>query len=195
VITYLELPIRKASSLRKVTGPTFACTAAGRSWWTGSSRCWRGMVEPKSVVVIEFEEHGAGPAVVRLAGVRQAFHAPERPTRAWCWSRGAAEVSRISSRGGSHRGGSTVSEHQDPAQLHAAATEEEIRASSLQFVRKLSGFTRPSGQRGRVRPGRGPGGAGGARAARCAHHERGAARSRSRSFEGPRQGGGPVRPS
>jgi hypothetical protein len=25
-----------------------------------------------------------------------------------------------------------------------AATEEEIRASSLQFVRKLSGFTRPS---------------------------------------------------
>jgi len=35
--------------------------------------------------------------------------------------------------------------------------------------------------------------AGGARAARCAHHERGAARSRSRSFEGPRQGGGRFR--
>lgn len=28
--------------------------------------------------------------------------------------------------------------------FHPAATEEEIRASALQFVRKLSGFTRPS---------------------------------------------------
>src|SRR5881296_903319 len=37
-----------------------------------------------------------------------------------------------------------VSKHQNAAQLHAAATDEEIRASSLQFVRKLSGFTKPS---------------------------------------------------
>ena len=28
--------------------------------------------------------------------------------------------------------------------FHPPATDEEIRASSLQFVRKLSGFTRPS---------------------------------------------------
>jgi hypothetical protein len=43
------------------------------------------------------------------------------------------------------------------------ATEEEIRASSLQFVRKLSGFNRPSqGQRGDLRPRRGGGGPRGA---------------------------------
>ena len=36
-------------------------------------------------------------------------------------------------------------QHQDPVQLRPPpATDEEIRASSLQFVRKLSGFTRPS---------------------------------------------------
>jgi hypothetical protein len=28
--------------------------------------------------------------------------------------------------------------------FHPAATDDEIRASALQFVRKLSGFTRPS---------------------------------------------------
>ena len=43
------------------------------------------------------------------------------------------------------------------------ATEEEIRASALQFVRKLSGFTRPSkSKRGRFQPRGGAGDAGGA---------------------------------
>jgi hypothetical protein len=37
-----------------------------------------------------------------------------------------------------------VSEHQDAVQLHAARHRDEVRASSLQFVRKLSGFNRPS---------------------------------------------------
>ena len=37
------------------------------------------------------------------------------------------------------------------------ATEDEIRASALQFVRKLSGFTHLEGQRGRIPP-RGRGG-------------------------------------
>ena len=35
-------------------------------------------------------------------------------------------------------------QHPQSLQLQAAGNEEEIRASSLQFVRKLSGFNRPS---------------------------------------------------
>ena len=42
------------------------------------------------------------------------------------------------------------------------ATEQEIRASALQFVRKLSGFTNPSrAKRGGLRSGRGRGDASG----------------------------------
>ena len=37
-----------------------------------------------------------------------------------------------------------MQEHQDAGQLRAPATEDEIHASALQFVRKLSGTTRPS---------------------------------------------------
>ena len=38
-----------------------------------------------------------------------------------------------------------VPEHQDAAQVQRPpATDDEIRASALQFVRKLSGFTHPS---------------------------------------------------
>lgn len=37
-----------------------------------------------------------------------------------------------------------MQEHQDALQLRAPATEIEIRDASLQFVRKLSGFTVPS---------------------------------------------------
>jgi hypothetical protein len=37
-----------------------------------------------------------------------------------------------------------VSKHQGAVQLCPPATDEEIRASALQFVRKLSGSTRPS---------------------------------------------------
>ena len=37
-----------------------------------------------------------------------------------------------------------MSQHQDAVQLRPARTHEEIRAASLQFVRKLSGFTAPS---------------------------------------------------
>jgi hypothetical protein len=37
-----------------------------------------------------------------------------------------------------------VSKHQDSAQFQAAGSDEEIHASSLQFVRKLSGFARAS---------------------------------------------------
>ena len=35
-------------------------------------------------------------------------------------------------------------EHQDRVQLRSARTPEEVRAASVQFVRKLSGFTSPS---------------------------------------------------
>jgi hypothetical protein len=38
-----------------------------------------------------------------------------------------------------------VPQHQDPVQFRAAGErEDEIRASALQFVRKLSGFNKPS---------------------------------------------------
>lgn len=37
-----------------------------------------------------------------------------------------------------------MQKHQDPLQLRASATEQEIRAAALQFVRKLSGFSVPS---------------------------------------------------
>ena len=37
-----------------------------------------------------------------------------------------------------------MQEHPHPVQFRAPATEEEIRAASLQFVRKLSGFNSPS---------------------------------------------------
>ena len=35
-------------------------------------------------------------------------------------------------------------QHQDALQFRAPATDDEIRAASLQFVRKLSGFNAPS---------------------------------------------------
>lgn len=35
-------------------------------------------------------------------------------------------------------------QHQDALQLQALATHDEIHASALQFVRKLSGFNKPS---------------------------------------------------
>jgi len=37
-----------------------------------------------------------------------------------------------------------VQEHQDARQLRPPATDDEIRASAVQFVRKLSGSTHPS---------------------------------------------------
>jgi hypothetical protein len=37
-----------------------------------------------------------------------------------------------------------VPQHQNAIQFRAPATEEKIRAASLQFVRKLSGFNAPS---------------------------------------------------
>jgi hypothetical protein len=37
-----------------------------------------------------------------------------------------------------------VSKHQDPAQFQTTRDEEEIRVSAIQFVRKLSGFSKPS---------------------------------------------------
>ena len=39
---------------------------------------------------------------------------------------------------------SYVPKHQNPLQLRSPVTEDEIRAASLQFVRKISGFTKPS---------------------------------------------------
>src|SRR4026207_1896107 len=71
------------------------------------------------------------------------------------------------------------------------ATHEEIHASSLQFVRKLSGFTRPSKaneaafNRAIQEVSRA---AHSARAARLAGHGGAAARSRGRGGQGPRQG-------
>ncbi len=35
-------------------------------------------------------------------------------------------------------------QHQDAVQFRAARHEDEIQASALQFVRKLSGFNKPS---------------------------------------------------
>jgi hypothetical protein len=37
-----------------------------------------------------------------------------------------------------------VQEYQKPFQFRSAVTEEEVRAASLQFVRKISGFNKPS---------------------------------------------------
>jgi hypothetical protein len=37
-----------------------------------------------------------------------------------------------------------VPSHQNTSQLQSTCAADEIRASSLQFVRKLSGFTKPS---------------------------------------------------
>ena len=37
-----------------------------------------------------------------------------------------------------------MSQYQDAVQFRAAATDDEIQASALQFVRKLSGFNKPS---------------------------------------------------
>ena len=69
-------------------------------------------------------------------------------------------------------------------------TEDEIRASSLQFVRKLSGFTRPSkAQPGCLRPRRGPGDRRGARVAPVSRDQHSAARSRSRGIAGSSPGG------
>jgi len=60
------------------------------------------------------------------------------------------------------------------------ATEEEIKASSLQFVRKLSGFTHPGGLRSSGRGGRGSG----ARVDRVAGDLGRSARSGNRSSAG-----------
>ena len=35
-------------------------------------------------------------------------------------------------------------EHQDPPQLRPPATDDEVRAAALQYVRKVSGSTKPS---------------------------------------------------
>ena len=65
------------------------------------------------------------------------------------------------------------------------ATEDEIHASSLQFVRKLSGFTKPSqANAGGVRARRDGGFASGTDAPRFAADERARARSRGGSREG-----------
>ncbi len=70
------------------------------------------------------------------------------------------------------------------------ATEDEVQAAALQYVRKISGFTKPSqaneeafdaGDRG-GRPGV-------ERAARCPEHRRAAKEPRGRGRQGPR----PVR--
>ncbi len=37
-----------------------------------------------------------------------------------------------------------VPQHPQPKQLRPPATDEEIRASAVQYVRKISGFTKPS---------------------------------------------------
>jgi hypothetical protein len=37
-----------------------------------------------------------------------------------------------------------VPQHPHPLQLRAARSEEEVRAASLQYVRKISGFNKPS---------------------------------------------------
>jgi len=37
-----------------------------------------------------------------------------------------------------------VPQYQNALQLRSTVTDEEIRAASLQFVRKVSGFTKPS---------------------------------------------------
>ena len=74
------------------------------------------------------------------------------------------------------------------------ATEDEIRASALQFVRKLSGL-RPAvaGQRGRVQP-RGRGGVGGgAAAAGLAAYQRAASATARSRREGARALAGEVR--
>ena len=67
------------------------------------------------------------------------------------------------------------------------ATEEEIRASALQFVRKLSGFNKPSaGERGGVQPRRRRSRRCGTPPARRAAHKRACARPRGRGGEGAR---------
>jgi len=66
------------------------------------------------------------------------------------------------------------------------ATQDEIRASSLQFVRKLSGFTRPS-KANELAFDRAV--ECGARAARLSGDQRPAPRPGSRGVEGPGQGG------
>ena len=74
------------------------------------------------------------------------------------------------------------------------ATDQEIRASALQFVRKLSGSSRPSKANERAfNRAVDQVAAGGPRAARFARDQRPAPRSRARGGQGPRSGGGPLR--
>ena len=74
------------------------------------------------------------------------------------------------------------------------ATDEEIRASALQFVRKLSGFTRPSkANEAAFERAVEQVSAGGARAARRAGEQRAAARPRRRGGQGARPGGRALR--
>jgi hypothetical protein len=73
------------------------------------------------------------------------------------------------------------------------ATEEEIRASSLQFVRKLSGFTRPS-KANQIAFDRAVDevGQGSTRAAQLSRDKRATPLSRSRGGKGAGKSGGPV---
>jgi len=66
------------------------------------------------------------------------------------------------------------------------ATEEEIRASALQFVRKLSGFTHPSKANEAAFNRRRRGCRRGAKASRIAAHIGAHPRSRGRSRQGAR---------
>ena len=113
-------------------------------------------------------------------------HRPARPrTSPAAWRRGGEARSSTG-----HEGVSCAATSETLHNFQPPATDEEVRASALQFVRKLSGFTRPSkanqlaftravdqvAQAAR-------------RAARLPRHQRSAPRSRRRGFEGPRQGG------
>ena len=73
------------------------------------------------------------------------------------------------------------------------ATEDEVRASALQFVRKLSGFTKPSKAN---EPAFHRAVEQVTQAARelldSSRYERAASRPRGGSNESPRQGGGPL---
>jgi hypothetical protein len=72
------------------------------------------------------------------------------------------------------------------------AHDEEVRAASLQFVRKISGFTAVAGQL-RVRARRGRGDGLGAAAARWADHDRRTQGPRDRGGQGATAGGAAVR--
>ena len=74
------------------------------------------------------------------------------------------------------------------------ATEEEIRAASAQFVRKLSGFSKPSQVNQEAFERAVEDGPSRNVAHRLARHERAGARSRNRSRQGPCARGEAIRP-